>query len=228
MKSAIVFIVYNRPEYFQQVLDSVSKTLYLEKYDLFFNFDSHNKNIIKIAIKFLKNINYPLTSNTIKINDIPLGCGANHRDGIDRVFNLGYDHVVCIEDDIIIANDTLKYFYETYDLNLITCAFSLVFDLNLQENIFKLNWFNPWAWSINKLLWNGIKEKIQWNKMWDMNITNYIIKNNIMCLYPCSTRSENIGKYGLNQQNANTHNSTFTVSINGDYDKNIEYKIYIK
>ena len=30
------------------VLDSVSKNLYLEKYDLFFNFDSHNNSIIKI------------------------------------------------------------------------------------------------------------------------------------------------------------------------------------
>lgn len=226
MKSAIIFIAYNRPEYFQQVLDSVSKTLYLEKYDLFFNLDSHNSSIIKIATKFLKNINYTLTSNTIKINDTPLGCGSNHKDGIDRVFNLGYDQVVCIEEDVLIANDALKYFYQTYDLNLITCAFSLKFDLSLQENIFKINWFTPWAWSISKTLWNSLKENIKWDRTWDMNITDYVKQNNIMCLYSSSTRSENIGKYGLNQNNGNTHSFTFTVTINGDYDKDIEYKMY--
>jgi len=226
VKSAIVFIVYNRPEYFQQVLDSVSKTLYLEKYDLFFNFDSRNNNVIKIATKFLKNINYPLTSDTIKINDTHLDCGANHRDGIDRIFSLGYDQVVCIEEDVLIANDTLKYFYQTYDLNLITCAFSHKFDLSVQENIFECNWFTPWVWSVNKTIWNSLKKNIKWNRTWDMNITNYVKNNNIMCLYPSSTRAENIGKWGLNQQNGNTHNFTFTISINGNYDENIEYKMY--
>lgn len=227
MKSAIIFIAHNRPKYFQQVLDSFSNVQNLSDYDLFFNLDGKNKENIKCVTKFLKSISYTITPDTIKINNTPLGCGANHKDGISRVFNLGYDYVICAEDDVIITNDTLYYFNKVCDLNyFIKCAFIPLYNIEEQIYLTYDKWFTPWVWLICKNNWNQLKDKIDWNNRWDHNITNYMIENDLLSLYPRSTRSQNIGIYGLNQNNGNTQSSTFTVSIIDDYDENIEYKMY--
>jgi GT2 family glycosyltransferase len=131
MNEAILIVVYNRPQYLKEVLDSISKAYNIENFDIFFNIDydakSFYRNMLLIR-KFLRKTNKQFFKNNIQINKPALGCGANHKHGLTRVFSQGYKNIVCIEDDIIVAPDIFVLFnqvrkeYNPFILNLFGCT----------------------------------------------------------------------------------------------------------
>jgi GR25 family glycosyltransferase involved in LPS biosynthesis len=113
IKTAVVLIAYNRPQYLRKVLYSISKAHIIEKFDFFFNVDYDKTTISRnlyLIESFMKKVNRNILAETIKVNNSPLGCGLNHKDAIDRVFNFGYETVICIEDDVMISSDALEFF----------------------------------------------------------------------------------------------------------------------
>lgn len=109
----ILLICYNRPEYTQKVLESLSN---IDKIDnLFISIDSSNPNdesdieLVNQTINIIESFNNNDLYNNkhIKINNVKLGCKKHVKSALKWYLdeNIDHNHLLILEDDIVLIKD---------------------------------------------------------------------------------------------------------------------------
>lgn len=192
----ITMTLYNRPNYTSQVLHSLEKCDGIKEYMILPSIEPVNKEVIKLGttISFTKSL--PLVHKTKQ------GCGKNTFLAMKRGFEIS-DFVLHIEDDTVLAPDSLRYIEHCRRLFEGNPA---VFDISLcsrvidwtQDDFYKLkrrNWFTPWGWATWKYRWKELEEKWDFDDSkggWDINIGKNVIGRRLE-IFPTVSRTQNIG-----------------------------------
>ncbi len=189
----IVVILYKRPEYTKQVLDSLSAQPTIKNYHVHFQIDSCIKEVIDLAVSF------SATSKTININGRNAGCTMNVYMGIENGFSMS-DFVVYLEDDTLPSHDFLKYIewakpYIGDDCRIISAYHKFE---NCPENLYNTVHWMPrtcmWGFATTKHHWEEAKKVWDWSSptSWDLMIAhNYFWQRKT--IMPYLSRVRNIG-----------------------------------
>ncbi len=229
MRKAIVMTAFNRDDYLKQTLWSWTKVQCIEDYDFYIKLEpsSRESKMVKVIEQFQINQNFNV--EIIK-NENQLGVLVNPWDGLDKMFEMGYDFVILAEDDIEVSDDILHYFNDLSERHLddpevmAICAsvYHMWKESKDTEDYFKKQAFSPLVWGVWKDRWYTYLRDT-WDKNystgtggvgggWDWNIYLRILpKNNMKCIYPVVSRSRHIGKKGIHMQEKDYHAS---VAIN--------------
>jgi len=212
MKTTIAFTVYDREDYFKQVLESWSEVRNIENYNFVFKIEISEKlNKILDIIESFKNKTSSLIG--IIVNDPKSGVGVNHYEALYLCFEeLNSDLVIMAEDDVIVSEDILEYFdyvfkkYKNDEEILTVCSHRYV-ETNSQELLIKEQSFDPWIWGTWKTKWKKyLKNDWDLEKFslegrlvggFDYHIVYKILpKYNLKSIFPSTTRSKHIGVEG--------------------------------
>ena len=217
MKKAVIFICYNRPEYFEKVLDNWKKQD-ITDIDFYVNFDLGDRKAFKIYYKhlcsFFKFIKQDINER-LQINNPKLGMAYNQFDASERLFNLNYDFVIQAEDDVIPANDYIKYMsFMSEKFNKDDKVLSIhgfndkdnYYGLKNQHLIYEKSLFCAWGWGTWRHKWNYFRDYWYFED-WDTELTRRYSRDNKFGIYPRSTRSQNIGEKG--EQMIDAYDKTF-------------------
>jgi glycosyltransferase involved in cell wall biosynthesis len=176
----ICIVAYNRPNYLRQVLSHLAAAEGIEKHTTYFSIEPSDSGVVELAQSFAAS-----KQNIVHVNDQVLGCHANIQRAMKAAFELG-DFVVLVEDDIILAQDSLQWLSfarKTYanDPSVFSvstygdschvgdsCHFeqsSVGKDMNFA--LAKRRHFTPWGWG----LWRDRFEEFADNYVgWDMQM----------------------------------------------------------
>jgi hypothetical protein len=225
MRKAVVFTSYNRSDYLQDTLRSWIDVANKNGYDFFFKLEpsSMQKKMEKKMISFLSE--QRLHGDVIN-NPERKGVLLNPWEGLNTMFEQGYDFVVLAEDDIEVSDDILHFFDDLSERHLrdeevlAICASSyhLWKDSEDISSYQKKQAFSPLIWGTWKDRWNQYLRD-SWDKDystgkngvgggWDWNIYLRILpKYNLKCIYPLVSRSRHIGRKGVHMLEENYHES---------------------
>jgi hypothetical protein len=100
----ISVIAYQRPQYFRNLLEALSKCHGIEKYTVLFCLEPSESGVIELAQNFdaAKEV-------IVQVNPKRLGFNQNIRQGVETGFQYG-DFVILLEEDLILAPDALVWF----------------------------------------------------------------------------------------------------------------------
>jgi hypothetical protein len=166
MRKAVVFTSYNRSDYLQETLRSWRDVANKNGYDFFFKLEpsSMQKKMEKKMISFLSE--QRLHGDVIN-NPERKGVLLNPWEGLNTMFEQGYDFVVLAEDDIEVSDDILHFFDELSERHLrdeevlAICAsnlWSIEADNADHTTYFKRSYFAPLVWGTWKDRWNKYEE----------------------------------------------------------------------
>jgi hypothetical protein len=225
MRKAVVFTSYNRSDYLQETLRSWRDVANKNGYDFFFKLEpsSMQKKMENKMINFLSE--QKLHGDVIN-NPERKGVLLNPWEGLNTMFEQGYDFVVLAEDDIEVSDDILHFFdelshrHERDEEVLAICAsnlWSIEVDNADHTTYFKRSYFSPLIWGTWKDRWTNYLRDT-WDKDyssggaensgWDWNIALRIIpENNLKCIFPEKSRSKHIGKRGVHMREEDYHAS---------------------
>ncbi|CAL7942360.1 unnamed protein product [Xylocopa violacea] len=130
------------------------------------------------------------------------GWALNH-----MFFQLGYDTVIIVEDDLDIAPDFFEYFLGTYPLlvsdNSLWCVSAWndngkagLVDENAADVLYRTDFFPGLGWMLTRQLWTELSPK--WPKSyWDDWIRQPEQRRNRACIRPEISRTRTFGKTGV-------------------------------
>ncbi len=158
MKTAVILFVYNRPEHTQKVIDGLK----INKIDNLYVFGDgiknkdHEKDVLETRDK-IENIDWCNVNK--EYSDKNKGLAASVIYGVTKVFNLGYERVIVVEDDCIPKADFINYMNEAFDYydddNKVMHISG--FGLPLKQDISKSTYITPypcsWGWGTWKKYW---------------------------------------------------------------------------
>ncbi len=98
---AMVMTVNNRPGYLQEVLTSLSNNRFLDSFTLHFGLEPGNKEVARICEKT------DFISKQLHVNRHHLGDLENPYQLLTRTFEMGYEAVLYLEDDVVLAPDAV-------------------------------------------------------------------------------------------------------------------------
>ena len=139
----------------------------------------------------------------------------NQFDASERLFNLNYDFVIQAEDDVIPANDYIKYMsFMSEKFNKDDKVLSIhgfndkdnYYGLKNQHLIYEKSLFCAWGWGTWRHKWNYFRDYWYFQD-WDTELTRRYSRDNKFGIYPRSTRSQNIGEKG--EQMIDAYDKTF-------------------
>ena len=122
-------------------------------------------------------------------------------------FQLGYDTVIIVEDDLDIAPDFFEYFLGTYPLlvsdNSLWCVSAWndngkagLVDENAADVLYRTDFFPGLGWMLTRQLWAELSPK--WPKSyWDDWIRQPEQRRNRACIRPEISRTRTFGKTGV-------------------------------
>ncbi|KZC11364.1 Alpha-1,3-mannosyl-glycoprotein 2-beta-N-acetylglucosaminyltransferase [Dufourea novaeangliae] len=122
-------------------------------------------------------------------------------------FQLGYDTVIIVEDDLDIAPDFFEYFLGTYPLlvsdNSLWCVSAWndngkagLVDENAADILYRTDFFPGLGWMLTRQLWTELSPK--WPKSyWDDWIRQPEQRRNRACIRPEISRTRTFGKAGV-------------------------------
>ncbi|XP_076237692.1 alpha-1,3-mannosyl-glycoprotein 2-beta-N-acetylglucosaminyltransferase isoform X2 [Calliopsis andreniformis] len=122
-------------------------------------------------------------------------------------FELGYDTVIVVEDDLDIAPDFFEYFLGTYPLlvsdNSLWCVSAWndngkagLVDENAADVLYRTDFFPGLGWMLTRQLWTELSPK--WPKSyWDDWIRQPEQRRNRACIRPEISRTRTFGKTGV-------------------------------
>lgn len=212
MKKAIVFTVFDRPEFLEPTLESWLNVEYLDQYDIFFKVEPSEKN--NEVLNIIKNFSYKSGKDVkIMLNSTRRGVLLNPWEAIDLLVNkFSYDFFILAEDDLIVSNDILNYFnqaihkYSSQENVLCICSMNDT-DLNDEYVFQEVDSFRVLVWGTWASKWNNYLRDT-WDKDyssgidggpsgWDWNISLRVIpQNNLICIAPSTSRVQHIGSHG--------------------------------
>jgi hypothetical protein len=195
--------MFNRPVYTAQVLDAMSNLIGIGEYYLSISIDPGDDEVLALArsIDFCKRSFY--------VNQQVLGNPSNTHMALERAFNLGrgdVDFVIHLEDDILPALDTLRYFewasfvYRSDPDIFAICGWS---DARIPSArvrsrsavVVRLPSFSPQIWGIWRHRWEEVSPQWDHNYThhgWDWNLRQRV-RGDRNCAFPLLSRSKHIG-----------------------------------
>ena len=231
MRKAIVMTAFNREDYLKKTLKSWTKVTGMEDYDFYIKLEPSNREprIVSMIEQF--QINQNLDVEIIR-NQKQLGVLVNPWDGLNKMFEMGYDFVILAEDDIEVSDDILHYFSDLSKRHMddpeimVICAssFHLWKEGDSSSYYERRQAFSPLIWGTWKDRWNNYLRD-SWDKDystgedgvgggWDWNIYLRVLpKHNMKSIFPQVSRSRHIGKNGVHMLEKNYHESV-AVSFN--------------
>jgi len=201
-KIPILMPTYNRPHYLKTVLESLKKCDSLEYFKII---TSEEPSQPEVSLLF-DNVDF-IEIERYK-NEQRLGCNKNISSAISRIFEK-HEELVVLEDDIVPGRDFLNYFLWGFNNKELWETVSILTAYNransLDENIQTTktrSWFSCWGWGTKKSVWDVFyksqKRELEENTgvAWDTQFNSYVLKENLLELYPLIGRSQNIGEVG--------------------------------
>lgn len=214
MTKTATMVAWNRPEYFEPVIESLSKNDWYD-YKLFIQLEPSEPDIQQKMLDICKSIDFVPTD--VHVNRTQLGVNFNNYYLIERMIKEeGSEFNIHLEEDVKLSPDAIKmaewfYNYEKRD-DYLFCVFRQ--DNNDLETPLKMNEvkkFHPWGWCFNTQKWtdhikprwkdyqgkfrNGVMRR---EGSWDFSV-NWLIKDNpqFKALMPAVSRAEPIGQWGI-------------------------------
>jgi hypothetical protein len=208
----IAIPIYNRPRYFLQTLDALSKCNGIEKYLIVVSAEPLCREVIDMAL------NIKFASRFVVVNAEKIGCSANVYNALSTGFKAS-DYVICVEDDVLLAPDTLQYFEWCKDrfrndpeIYTIGCYIRNPGPC-VESNMYvckRCPWFIAWGWATWRNRWEepgGMRDDWDFNYQhegWDINI-NHRLRRDRQEIYPVLSRSQNIGTVGVHVPSPEWH-----------------------
>lgn len=202
-KLTITLTCSNRPDYLQQVIDSMDRT---DKSDLDILFlpsiDYNSSKVVDIinAVSFI--------NKDIVVHNPKLGCNRNTLFAIDRGMRAGFsEYVLHLEDDTPLTKDALQYFmyafnkYNTEEKVLSIGGYNKTEELeeNLIYDTFVESFFSAWGCGFWKSKWqifldNWSKSTVNYGISWDSYINDILfVEKGFLQARPKISRVQNIG-----------------------------------
>lgn len=209
----ITMVVYQRPEFLSEVLDSLSKAEGIEDYRLMICQEPGNKEIFDLVT----NIKFCEVDHIY--NPHKLGMRMNTYQALKKGFQRS-DYVIHLEEDVKVAPDTLRYFEwcrdeyrDDQDILTVTGYAGPHLDHEFgwkphgseyaEDEMYQVQrvpWFTPSGWATWGDRWKEINAKWHFgycNVTWGMYL-NLIIRGDRKQIHPTLARTQNIGYYGEN------------------------------
>ena len=217
MKIAIAMPMYNRRNYLAEVLLALSKSDLTDCVIVTSEEPCENVSSLLDGINFLN----------IKRHKNPkrLGCNANIVRSLELAFEEA-DYVICLEDDIVPGKDFIELYRWYFSQVELTKKYPIitsynkceenytsvidVFSKTLIDRVDSRYGFCPWGWGLTKENWESTLDKFKFIDLpsrmsWDLQVVEYLIKNELKLLYPVVGRSQNIGAEGQHVPNKEYH-----------------------
>lgn len=183
MKIALILFAYNRPKYLKRAIKTHVVPAGIDTF-AFIDYSETQKKIYKI-------IDEANIYKTIFKRPENLGLNESIKRGIQHVFNLGYDAVIVLEDDLLLSDDAIIWLEESLHYH------DTVF---LQEPT-REHPFKCWGWGMWESTWNlidwGLRPKIKNRDSWDCIISENFRVNGWFGFGSNKPRVKHIGAKGV-------------------------------
>jgi hypothetical protein len=205
MKRNLVFTAYNRPDYFNQTINSWNQVRNLRSWDVTVFIEPSPVENVMADLAMLLNTNV-----TTVINPEKLGVLVNPWQALDTSFQLDSEFTVLAEDDVLVSQDILEFFewsseeYATANKILAVNAFSRLGGPKANQ-VIQESKFSPLIWGVWQDRWETLLRDT-WDKDyssgnpdgsesgWDWNINRILINKSLTILKPLQSRSDHIGE----------------------------------
>ncbi len=190
MKTAVILFAYNRPEYLKRAIATHKRHKHLD-YFAWIDYSPIQDEIYDI-IK-----DSGIYDHIIK-RQKKRGLNDNIMGGINMVFNfLNYDAAIILEDDLLIAEDSLNYL-EHKLIALESVPF--VGSVSLYKGSTYNKDFKCWGWATWKNRWNTIEwiiqEHLSNGDVWDVMLNAHFKRVKMKCSCSNIERVQHIGRKG--------------------------------
>ena len=183
MKIALILFAYNRPKYLRKTIKTHVVPSGIDTF-AFIDYSETQKEIYKIIDK--ANL-----YKTIFKRPENLGLNESIKRGIQHIFNLGYDAVIVLEDDLLLSDDAIMWLEE----NLHYCD-TVFLQEPTEEHPFKC-----WGWAMWESTWAlidwEISPKVKNRNSWDCIINENFRVNEYVGLGSKKPRVKHIGAKGV-------------------------------
>ena len=187
LKIAVVLFAFKRPRHLRKAIKTHKKIEGL-KYFAFIDYSEMQKKIYEI-------IDEANIYDVIFKRPESIGLNESIKRGIQHIFNLGYDAVIVLEDDLLLADDAmefLKFSLEMYH--------PLVFSVSCHKGLPLDPRFRCWAWGIHRSNWDSIdwsvKPKEKNRDSWDVIVNEFMRQSGKVCYCSDKQRVKHIGWNG--------------------------------
>jgi hypothetical protein len=203
MKIRVVFVGFNRPEFFARVAASWAPALAGGSYDpvLFLEPSAEASQMREIFAPY----------GEVRLNDEVRGINTNNWSAINAVFDEDptLDAVVLAEDDVVVSDDVMAYFEWALaeyvnDQQVMTvgafealpCCSGLSDDLVVRHR-----WFWPWVWGVWRDRW-AERLRGSWAfdptiQGWDDRVWRLMDAAGMVSIVPAGSRADHIGTSGV-------------------------------
>lgn len=189
MKIALILFAYNRPKYLKRAIKTHVVPAGIDTF-AFIDYSETQKKIYKI-------IDEANIYKTIFKRPENLGLNESIKRGIQHIFNLGYDAVIVLEDDLLLSGDAL--FYLKFQLEYLFHPF--IYAVSCQEGDGLNKRFRCWAWGTWKDKWEkidwGLKPEEKNRDSWDVIVNENFRVNGWRCYCSEKPRVKHIGWSGI-------------------------------
>jgi len=195
MKLSIAMTAYNQPGYLARTLESLSRCSGISNAVLSVCVEPTNPEVVEMirSIRFME--------TRVTVNQDRLGCQPNTLQAWTKGFEIS-DFVVYMDDDQMVAPDTLAYFeYCRRRYEKDPAVFSATAYTRNRAPVDRAAYYTvgtrPWFTSLVPALWRDRWDRIrtQWNKDgrgWDLNV-NEGVRGHLLEVHPFLSRVQNIG-----------------------------------
>ena len=209
MKKALALTAFKRPQYLQQVLESLRRTG-ASDYTMFIGVEPVSSEVIKVC----RSIDFLPTE--ITINSKILGVRENPFQTIKRAFDAGYDAVWQLEDDVVLSPDAANLVgayleFDRKDDFLCLNLYNSDSKVDDEHNIIASKGFNALSLAVTRTQWENYFVPNYWihPSGWDWALTEFQKKANVSNLTPAMSRSHHIGREGGTHYRAAQHDEMY-------------------
>jgi hypothetical protein len=208
--SAILILVYNRVKYFRQCVTSLQALPEFSRYKVVVSQDGDDQEMsnavdeVKSSVPNLVHIRHAHPPKPFEEAGALFFIASHYKFALDSVFEMGYSHVIVIEDDLIVSPDFLRMFESLAPIMdrdpSIMCISSFNDNgfghLHLPSNMFmRTRYFPGLGWMMRSDVWRELSPKFPL-EAWDHWMRLDGQHKGRDCIIPYLSRNKNIGEEG--------------------------------
>lgn len=177
MKIALILFAYNRPKYLKRAIKTHVIPAGIDTF-AFIDYSETQKEIYKI-------IDEAHIYKTIFKRPENLGLNESIKRGIQHIFNLGYEAVIVLEDDLLLSDDAIVWLSNKLKYNPV---------VSLQQADSRYP-FRCWGWGCWRYVW----EDMEWysDDSWDVVVNENFKMNGYSSYCSEKPRVKHIGAKGV-------------------------------
>jgi len=158
LQTAVILFVYNRPNHTRKVVEGLRENNIKELFvfgDGIKN-EEHEKDVLETR-KIIDSIDWCVVNKEYCENNRGLANSVIY--GVTKVFNMGYDRAIILEDDCIPNDSFIKYmneafdFYETDERVMHISGFGLPLKQKINKSTYVTPYPCSWGWGTWKKYW---------------------------------------------------------------------------